>query len=175
MPNLVSTVSLVNNPQACRSSQSHIRWRAPLLQEERFQLDVSRFTNRALALNHTQRWRRIAAQDLLCSLTRFLGTALPPNFTNQYHCCRKRLPSQAPESVATNSASRLLSAIVDCFLLDAVIGYQPSLPRNHDAVPFTLNRSASPAQSASLYVNTEPTGALFTASRLSVVGRTSKA
>ena len=170
----MSTVSLVNNPQACRSSQSHFRWRAPLLQEERFQLDVSRFTNRALALNHTQRWRRIAAQDLLCSLTRFLGTALP-NFTNQYHCCRKRLPSQAPESVATNSASPLLSAIVDCFLLDAVIGYQPSLPRNHDAVPLTLNTSASPAQSASLYVNTEPTGALFTASRLSVVGRTSKA
>ena len=74
-------------------------------------------------------------------------------------------------SVATNSALPLLSAIVDGFLLDAVIGCQPSLPRNHDAVPLTLVRSASPAQSGSPYVNTEPTGALFTASRLSVVGR----
>ena len=76
------------------------------------------------------------------------------------------------KSAATNSASPLLSAIVDCFRLDAMIGYQPSFPRNHDAVPLTLNRSASLAQSESQYVNTEPTGALFTASRLSVVGRT---
>ena len=51
-------------------------------------------------------------------------------------------------SAATNSASPLLSAIVDGFLLDAVI-----------------------AQSGSPYVNAEPTGALLTASRLSVVGR----
>ena len=55
-----------------------------------------------------------------------------------------------------------------CFRLDALIGYQPSLPRSHDAVPLTLNRSASLAQSESPYV----TGALFTASRLSVLGRT---
>ena len=82
------------------------------------------------------------------------------------------MPSPAPESAATNSASPLLSAIVDCLLLDAVTGYQPSLPRNHDAVPLTLKRTASPAQSESPYVNTEPTGALFTTSRLSVVGRT---
>ena len=94
------------------------------------------------------------------------------NFNNQFHGCRKLMPSQAPESAATISESPLLSAIVDCFLLDAVIGYQPSLLRNHDAVPLTLHRSASPAQSESLHVNTEPTGALFTASRLSVVGRT---
>ena len=88
------------------------------------------------------------------------------NFNHQFHCCRKLMPSQAPESAATNSASPLLRAIVHCFLLDAVIGYQPSLPRNHDAVPLTLNWSASPAQSESPYDNTEPTGALFTASGL---------
>ena len=76
------------------------------------------------------------------------------------------------ESAAINSASPLLSAIVDCLPFDAVIGYQPSLPRNHDAVPFTLNRSAPTAQSESSHVNTEPTRALFAASRLSVVGRT---
>ena len=91
-------------------------------------------------------------------------------FNNQFHCCRKLMPSQAPESAATNSASPLLRAIVDCFLLDAVIGYQPSLPRNHDAVPLTLIWSASPAQSESPYVNTKPTGALLTAAGWSVVG-----
>ena len=80
--------------------------------------------------------------------------------------------SQAPESAATNSAWPLLSAIIDCSVLDAVVGYQPSLPRNHDAVLLALNRSAYPAQSESPYVSTEPTGALFTTSRLSVVGRT---
>ena len=101
-----------------------------------------------------------------------VSSALHPNFNNQVHCCRKVMLSRAPESAATNSASPLLSAIVDCFLLDAVIGYQPSLLRNHDAVPLTLNRSASPAQSKSPYVNTEPTGALSTASRLSDVGCT---
>ena len=82
------------------------------------------------------------------------------------------MPSQAPESAATTSASPLQSAIVDFFLLDAVIGYQPCLPRNHDPVPLTLSRSASPAQSESPHVSCEATGALFTASRLSVVGRT---
>ena len=82
------------------------------------------------------------------------------------------MPLHTTESAATNSALPLLSAIVDCFLVHAVIGYQPSLPRNHDAVPLTLSRPASPALSESPYVNTEPTRALFTASRLSVVGRT---
>ena len=80
-------------------------------------------------------------------------SALHPNFNNQYHCCRKLMPSQAPDSAATNSASSLPSAIVDCFLLEAVIGYQPSLPCTHDAVPLTLNRSASQAQSESPYVS----------------------
>ena len=82
------------------------------------------------------------------------------------------MPSQAPESAATMLASPLLSAIVDCFRLDAMIGYQPSFQRSHDAVPLTLSRSASLVQSESPFVNTEPTGALLTASRLSVVGRT---
>ena len=88
-------------------------------------------------------------------------SALHPNFNNQFHCCRKPMPSQAPESAAINSASPLLSAIVDCFLLDAVIGYQPSLPRNHDAVPLTLNRSASPAHSLSLHTSTLSSEELF--------------
>ena len=42
-----------------------------------------------------------------------------------------------------------------------MIGYQLSLPRSHDAVLVVLNRSASPAQSESAYVNTEPAGALW--------------
>ena len=107
----------------------------------------------------------------ICYVVSLVSSALHPNLNNQFHCGRKLVPSQAPESAATNSASPLLSAIVDCFLLDAVIGYQ-SLPRNHDALPLTLNRSTSPAQSESPYVNTGPTRALFAASRLSVVGRT---
>ena len=43
---------------------SHLWPRATLLQEERFQLDVSRFTSRVLALHHTQRRRGITTQDL---------------------------------------------------------------------------------------------------------------
>ena len=112
------------------------------------------------------------SQHWICCVVSFVSSALHPNFHNQFHCCHKLMPSQAPESAATNSASPRLTAIVDWFLRDAVIGYQPCLPRNHDPVPLTLNRSASLAQSESPYVNTEPTGALFTASRLSVVGRT---
>ena len=151
-------------------NKSHSGSRAPLLQEERFQLDMSRLTSRSLALHHTQRCRRITAQDL-CVVS-FISSALHPNFNNQFLCCRKLMPSQGPESAATNSASPLLSAIVDRLLLDAVFGNQPSLPRNHDAVPLMLSRSAPPAQSESPFVNTEPTRVLFTASRLSVVGRT---
>ena len=106
------------------------------------------------------------SQHRICCVVSFVSLVLHPNFNNQFHCGRRLIPSQAPESAATTSASPLLSAIV------AVIGYQPSLPRNRDAVPLALNRSVSPAQSESPYVITEPTGALFTASRLSVVGRT---
>ena len=111
-------------------------------------------------------------QHRICCVVSVVSLALHPNFNDKSHCCRKLMPSQPPECAATNPASPLSSAIVDCFLLDAVIGYQPSLPRNHDAVPLTLNRSASPAQSESPHVNTEPTRVLVTASRLSVVGRT---
>ena len=82
------------------------------------------------------------------------------------------MPSQAPDSAATNSASPPLGAIVDCFLLVAVGGYQPSLSFAHDAVPLTLNRSASPAKTALPHVNTEPSGARFTASKLKVIGCT---
>ena len=112
------------------------------------------------------------SQHKICCDASVASSSVLPNCRSQFHSCRRPMPSQAPESAATNSASPLLSAIVDCFLLDAMIGYQPSLPRNHDAAPLALNRSASPAQSESLYVNTEPTGALFTAFRLSIVGRT---
>ena len=55
--------------------KSHFWSRAPLLQEERFQLDVSRLTSRALALDHSQRCRGITTQDLLCRLMCLLGIA----------------------------------------------------------------------------------------------------
>ena len=86
------------------------------------------------------------------------SSSLHPNCSSQFHTCRRPMPSQAPESAATNKASPLLSAVVDLFLLGATIGHQPSLPRNHDVPRLTLNRSASPAQSEFPYVNTEPTG-----------------
>ena len=44
-----------------------------------------------------------------------VSSALFPDFRNQFRCCRRPVPSQAPDSAATNSASPLLSAIVDCF------------------------------------------------------------
>ena len=90
---------------------------------------------RSLALDHTQRCR-----NRPCAVVSLLSSALHPNFNNQFHCCRKLMPSQATESEATCS---LPSAIVDCLLLDAVIVYQPSLPRNHDAIPLTLNWSVA--------------------------------
>ena len=105
------------------------------------------------------------SQHWICCDVEHVSSALFPDFRNQFRCCRGPVPSQAPDSAATNSPSPLLSAIVDCFLLLAVIGYQPSLPFTHDEVPLTLNRSASLAQSASPDVNTEPSGARFTASR----------
>ena len=53
------------------------------------------------------------SQHRICCVVSFVSSALHPNFNNQFHCCRKLMPSQAPESPATNSASPLLSAIVD--------------------------------------------------------------
>ena len=120
---------------------------------------MSWFASRSISLGHTHDVEHVAS-------------ALFPDFRNQFHCCRRPMPSQVPDSAATNSASPLPSAIVDCFLLVAVIGYHPSLRLTHDAVPLTLDRSASSAQSESPYVSTGPSGALFTASKLKVVGCT---
>ena len=106
----------------------------------------------------------------ICSDVEHVSSASSSDIRNQFHCCRRPIRSQAPDSAATNSTSLLLSAIVDYCLLVEVIGYQQSLPFTHDAVPLTLNRSASPAQSASPYVNTEPSRARFTASRLKDIG-----
>ena len=89
------------------------------------------------------------SQHGICCAASVCISSMPPNCRSQFHCCRRPMPSQAQESAATNSASPLLSAIVDCFPLDAMIGNQPSLPLSHDAVPLVLNRSASPAQSES--------------------------
>ena len=50
-------------------------------------------------------------QHKICCVVSFVYLALHPNF-NQVHCCRKSMPSQAPESAATHSASPLLSATV---------------------------------------------------------------
>ena len=61
----------------------------------------------------------------ICCVVAIVSSASPPNVCNEFHCCRKPIPSQAPHNAATNSASPLLSAIVDCFLLDAGIGYRP--------------------------------------------------
>ena len=142
----LSTVSSPDNRQASRSS--------PLGQ-------VVRLVARSMM------------QEERSQLVAFVSSALHPNFSSQFLCSRRPTPSQALNSAATtNSASPLLRALVDCFLLDAVIGYQPSLPCTHDVFPLTLNRSASPAQSESSYVSTEPSAALVTASRLSVVGGT---
>ena len=74
------------------------------------------------------------SQHRICCDVEHVSSALFPDFRNQFHCCRTHaFPSS--DSAATNSASPLLSAIVDCFLFIAVIGYQPSLPFTHDAVP----------------------------------------
>ena len=67
---------------------SHIWWRAPLLQEECFQLDVSRFTSSALELDHTQRCRGITTQDLLrliCLLRIASKLQLPVPLLSQAH------------------------------------------------------------------------------------------
>ena len=125
---------------ACpHSDKSHFRSRAPLLQEERFQLDMSRLASRSLALDHTLRCRRVTTRDLLC---RLLGIASklqqPVPLLSQAHAfteCSDPLSSATAE------------AIVDCFLLHAVIGYQPSLLGNHNAVPHAESVSvASPVR-----------------------------
>ena len=96
------------------------------------------------------------SQHRICCVVSFVSSAWHPHFSNQFHCCRRPMLSQAPQSAATNSASPLLSAVVDCFLLDAMIGNQPSLSFTHDALPLTLNRSASPAQSVQDFHEASP-------------------
>ena len=69
------------------------------------------------------------------------------------------LPQAHAFTGSTECSDQLTFAIAECDRwLDAVIGYQPNFLRNHDAVPLTLKRSASPSQSESPHVNTEPTG-----------------
>ena len=115
VPNLVSTVSSSNNPQAFRSSP----------------LEQVSFSGRALHCCKKNSFNSIClvlrvdpvrliipsaaeeSQDMICCIDSFVSSALHPNFNNQFHCCRKLMRSQAPESAATNSASPLLCAIVD--------------------------------------------------------------
>ena len=54
-------------------------------------------------------------QHKICCDASVDSSSLHPNCSSQFHCCRRPMPSQAPESSATKSASTLLSAIVDCF------------------------------------------------------------
>ena len=103
---------------------------------------------------------------MLCTSPLHCVQTFAANSTAVVDPCLHRLQT----AQQTNSAYPLLSASDDCFLLVAVIGYQRSLPFTHDAVPLTLNRSASPAQSASPYVNAEPSGARFAASKLKDIG-----
>ena len=57
------------------------------------------------------------SQHWICCHVEHVSSASFPDFRNQCHCCRRPTLSQAPDSAATNSASPLLGAIVDCFLL----------------------------------------------------------
>ena len=103
--------------------KSHFWSRAPLLQEERFQLDMSRLASRALALDHTQRCRGITTQDVLCRLIRLLGIASKLQQTNSTvvasSClhrlqrvhqttadCDRRLSAQRGDRVPTKFASQ---------------------------------------------------------------------
>ena len=117
VPNSVSTVSSSNNPQAFRSSPHE---------------QVS-FSGRALHYCKKNSFNSIClvlrvdplrliipsaaeeSQGRICRVDSFVSSTLHPNFNNQFHCCRKLMRSQVPESAATNSALPQLSAIVDCF------------------------------------------------------------
>ena len=72
--------------------------------------------------------------------------------------------ASALASAATISASPLVSAIVDCFLLVAVTGCQACLPQIHLRCPTHAVLSESLAQSESLNANAEPSHAHFAAS-----------
>ena len=112
------------------------------------------------------RWMMMMAavewQQSICDGNGFGSTvSRHRNCRSQRHNCLSTIPSQAPNDPVTVSASPLLSAIVDCFLLVAVMGYQLWFPRIHDAVPLTLRLSESPVQWESLNVKTEPSHAPF--------------
>ena len=76
---------LSNNPQAFRSSpleqvSTNLTSGRALhccccSEKNALRLDMSRFTSRSFALDHTQRCRRITGQDLLCRLIRLFGIA----------------------------------------------------------------------------------------------------
>ena len=109
------------------------------------------------------------SQNGICCVVSFVSSALHPNFNNQL------LLSQAHAFKGFRECSNRLSfstAECDRRFCSMRGSGQSSLLCTNDAVPLTPNRSASPAQSEFPYGNTEPTGALFTTSRLSVVGRT---
>ena len=140
-------------------------------------LDKSHFRSRSTVVLRVDPLRLIIpsaaeeSQHRICCVVSLVSSELHPKL-------QQPVPLLSQARALTSSRVQRPTQLRHCcvrsltFLLDAVIGYHPSLPRNHDGVPLTLNRSASPAQSESRYVNTEPTGGLFTASRLSVVGRT---
>ena len=71
-------------------------------------------------------WRMIKptaakeSQHKICDAS-VVSSSLHPNFNGHIRCCRRPMLSEAPESAATNLASPLPSAIVDSFVLDAVI------------------------------------------------------
>ena len=50
------------------------------------------------------------SQHWTCCDVEHVSSVLFPGFRNQPRCCRRPMPSQAPDSAATNSASPLLSA-----------------------------------------------------------------
>ena len=164
-PLLVSTECSSNSQHASRLfplGQASLLAAPSIVARRTLSTYLSRFSKVEL-------WRLIMPNAAEESQHRICSSALHPNFNTQFHCCRKPMPSQIPENAATNSASPLLSPIVDCFLLDAVIEKQASLLCTHDAVPLTLNRSASPPN-LSPHTPTLSCQELFSkASRLSVV------
>ena len=144
----MSTVSLFNTQQAFRSS--------PLGQ-------VSPLVARSMVAGRTLKTRHFSSYELsLCA-----GSY--PALQRSHNTGSVVSSHSSPPFTGSRECSDQLSfATAEC---DLRLLFCSMVPRNHDAFPLTLNRSASPAQSESPYVNTEPTGALFTASRLSVVGR----
>ena len=87
-----------------------------------FQLDVSRFASCPLRLIIAS--AADESHHKICCVVSFVSTALPPNFNDQFHCCRKPMPSQAPRECSNQL--NLTTAECDCRLL---------LARRRDRVP----------------------------------------